>query len=263
MTAPFTDPRHDVSDSSVPDGFRVYQIRHERNSKYVLPSEEESEINRLDLQHYAFRNFNAPIDDELEEGIKVLDAGCGTGIWSLAMAQDFPRSTFVGTDITLTSNNPAPPNCTFIITNTLKGLPFEDNTRMGVAFDKKDWPIAIKELIRVTKPRGYIELVKNVMLERGVDYDCSNLVGLLAELEDVQSDYVSFPIGWQGKAGDLARQNCEIFVENMRSVVQPILNYTDEQYDDMALTIHSEWAKYKTWGNVLYAYGRKKANHVS
>lgn len=84
------------------------------------------------------------------------------------MAMAYPASSFFGTDIADVFAFPnAPANCTFQVADTLKGLPFPDNTFDFVfqrfhelCFRKKEWPIVLEELKRVTKPGGWIELSK-------------------------------------------------------------------------------------------------------
>ena len=55
-----------------------------------LPND-DIETNRLNLQHYLIRfvlegYHKSPIQEQLKRGIRVLDAGCGTGVWSIEMA---------------------------------------------------------------------------------------------------------------------------------------------------------------------------------
>ncbi|RUP46418.1 S-adenosyl-L-methionine-dependent methyltransferase, partial [Jimgerdemannia flammicorona] len=114
-------------------------------------------------------NFNAPVEDALSHGIKVLDAGCGAGCWTMNMANDFPNSHFVGVDVAdLFPKDEVKSNCIFVKANTLEGLPFEDDTFdyifqrfMVLAFTPADWAKAISELVRVTKPGGWVELVES------------------------------------------------------------------------------------------------------
>ncbi|RUS23813.1 hypothetical protein BC938DRAFT_474588 [Jimgerdemannia flammicorona] len=80
--------------------------------------------------HVLHGNFNAPVEDLLEEGITVLNVGCGSGIWTLEMARMWPESTFVGIDIAEVFPTPnsddLSSNCSFICANILERLPFED-----------------------------------------------------------------------------------------------------------------------------------------
>lgn len=83
------------------------------------------------------------------------------------MARLYPNSDFTGTDISntfISSILNAPTNCNFQIADTTK-LPFENNTFDYVfqrfqasCFRVDEWPNALRELIRVTKPGGWVEL---------------------------------------------------------------------------------------------------------
>ncbi|RUO96784.1 hypothetical protein BC936DRAFT_141459, partial [Jimgerdemannia flammicorona] len=88
--APVTVMSSTTSVDSVPEGYRTFK----GNARYILPTDQD-EIDRLNFQHYIIRqlqhgNYNAPIEDSLTNGIKVLDAGCGTGRWTIDMAEDYP-----------------------------------------------------------------------------------------------------------------------------------------------------------------------------
>ena len=80
---------------------------------------------------------------------------------------DYPESIFVGIDIVPLFPEDHPPNLTFIKCNILNGLPFPDNTfdfvRQAYVIVYMNWQswkeIVVKELIRVTKPGGYIEIM--------------------------------------------------------------------------------------------------------
>jgi ubiquinone/menaquinone biosynthesis C-methylase UbiE len=135
------------------------------------------EGDRLDLQHHLYKlmlgkNYRAP----LRQPRAILDVACGTGIWGREMAQEFPRAQVIGFDIDRTPMEAAlarlgpggqfPPNFTFMEADALKPFPFEDE-----AFDftharaispfvpSARWLDVVREMIRVTKRGGYIELV--------------------------------------------------------------------------------------------------------
>lgn len=118
------------------------------------------------------------MEDALSDGIKVCDVSCGVGIWTMEMARDFPASTFVGTDlaeyagklevIEYRGREDVPPNCSFLVANTLEGLPFPDDTfdyvfqRLVVlAYKPIEWGRVVTELVRITKPGGWVELIES------------------------------------------------------------------------------------------------------
>ena len=83
------------------------------------------------------------------------------------MALDYPVSVFVGIDIAPLFPETYPPNMAFLKCDILDGLPFPDNTfdfvRQAFVIICMDWQLwkekVVKELIRVTKPGGYIEIM--------------------------------------------------------------------------------------------------------
>ncbi|PSR99123.1 S-adenosyl-L-methionine-dependent methyltransferase [Coniella lustricola] len=105
--------------STIPDALSIQEhgrmFNAYRQGKYLMPNDGE-EQNRLDLQHYVWQtmvhnrlNF-APIRDDS----RVLDIGTGTGIWAIEFAKRYPKSTVVGTDISLIQPTYSlPMNCSF------------------------------------------------------------------------------------------------------------------------------------------------------
>jgi len=85
------------------------------------------------------------------------------------MATTYPKAKFTGVDISpIQPSQVKPDNFTFVQANILDGLPFPDDSfdfvfqRLLVASIPKDkWPFVMKELTRILKPGGYLE-VKNV-----------------------------------------------------------------------------------------------------
>lgn len=93
------------------------------------------------------RNFHAPIEDDLCKGIKVLDAGCGPGTWTLEMAETYRESSFVGVDSSAVfPEKIRPPNVEFAVANLAKNIPFPDNyfdfifeRLLILGFKSEDW----------------------------------------------------------------------------------------------------------------------------
>ncbi|CEJ03075.1 hypothetical protein RMCBS344292_17065 [Rhizopus microsporus] len=148
------------------------EFHKEESSTYWLPKDEEEQM-RLTGQHYAFKslfegNVLPSVTDTLDfqKGINILDVGCGSGVWIMDMVQEYPNCTYHGCDIVnILYKNVDVKQFTFSKGNVIKGLPYEDNTFdfvhmrfLVLALREDEWPMAIKELIRVTKPGGMVQI---------------------------------------------------------------------------------------------------------
>ncbi|KAG1229613.1 hypothetical protein G6F68_006529 [Rhizopus microsporus] len=145
------------------------EYHNDKKSSYWLPKDDEEQM-RLTGQHYAFKNLYRgnvlPSVTEVldfQKGINVLDVGCGSG----DMVQEYPNCTYHGCDIDdITNKNISVKQLTFTKGNVIEGLPYEDNTfdfvhmRFFVAAlrEENEWPTALGEVIRVTKPGGMIQV---------------------------------------------------------------------------------------------------------
>src|SRR5579884_3022095 len=138
----------------------------EPETPYVFPRHPE-EVDRLDLQHFALRetlgaNFLAPV----ESPVRVLDVGTGTGQWGFEVCHRFPGALVVGFDLVRGKPNP-PPGYRHVRGNLLQGLPFRDGSfdfvhqRLLIwGIPVGAWPEVVAELVRVTRPGGWVELVE-------------------------------------------------------------------------------------------------------
>ncbi|KAI8806569.1 S-adenosyl-L-methionine-dependent methyltransferase [Cladochytrium replicatum] len=149
----------------------------ERKSPYVLP-DDVLEGSRLNLQHHLIRemfggpNYSGVTKEQLEKGLKVLDVGCGTGIWLAEMRRDFPHGDYFGVDISSTAwaetfKKLSDDNITLVQGNVLERLPFDDNTfdyvhqqAMVLAVPETQWSHVISELYRVLKPGGVLDIME-------------------------------------------------------------------------------------------------------
>ncbi|KAI1499037.1 S-adenosyl-L-methionine-dependent methyltransferase [Biscogniauxia marginata] len=103
--------------------------------------------------------FLAPIDDNVQ---KVLDVGCGTGIWAIDFADQFPSAEVIGVDISPQQPQWIPPNLKFEIDDVTQPWTYEANS-----FDYihirwlvgaiPDWDFLFKEAYKALKPGGYFE----------------------------------------------------------------------------------------------------------
>ncbi|EON98447.1 putative sam domain protein [Phaeoacremonium minimum UCRPA7] len=75
--------------------------------EYGLPMD-SAELDRIDMCHAKYcaligkKRYLAPILNPQ----RILDLGCGTGIWCIEMAEDFPAAEVIGTDVA-----PTQPEC--------------------------------------------------------------------------------------------------------------------------------------------------------
>ncbi|CAB4380393.1 unnamed protein product [Rhizophagus irregularis] len=150
---------------------RTTDLEVEKELKYYIPNNYE-DIDREHMFHFfqsrIFQNnFSSPIEERLmREECKVLDIGCGPGTWLLDLASKYKKSLFYGLDNnSVYPNEIKPSNLNFIQADMFDGLPFPDNefdfvreSSMSFLVKADQWDFIISEMIRVTKPDGYVEL---------------------------------------------------------------------------------------------------------
>ncbi len=236
---------------------------------YALPKD-SGEIQRLDFQHFLLKyglqgNFLAPI----EHPLSILDVGCGTGRWAMELAQQFPKANVVGVDLVPTEHFTTgfglvkpPDNYRFVKGNAMEGLPFDDNSfdfvhqRLLVAALPRDrWPGVVRELARVTRPGGWVELAEcgtpqdvpsnpypqlwNTWIAfcqtRGIDFTIGHSIGAMLEqagLRQVQQHEVLFPMGkWGGRVGVMSGEDCLAVGKALGAGVVAAGIVSAEQYD--------------------------------
>ncbi|KAF7133882.1 hypothetical protein CNMCM5793_005348 [Aspergillus hiratsukae] len=81
--------------------------------KYMLPNDEE-EQDRLDFLHHALLHVTGRLTyvPHPTDG-RVLDLGCGTGIWAIDFAKKFPDAFVLGVDLSSIQPAEHPVNCNF------------------------------------------------------------------------------------------------------------------------------------------------------
>ncbi|HEV2654173.1 MAG TPA: methyltransferase domain-containing protein [Ktedonobacteraceae bacterium] len=148
------------------------------NNTYVLETESAEEMGRQGhLDHVVTRAMGGPLAHlPLAPDAKILDIACGTGGWVLDAAFERPDSEVAGIDISKVMINYANArarsegrtNASFGVMDVRQPLDFSDNTfdlvngRWLTSFLlRQDWPVLLKECLRITKPGGIIRITES------------------------------------------------------------------------------------------------------
>ncbi|KAK4121430.1 S-adenosyl-L-methionine-dependent methyltransferase [Parathielavia appendiculata] len=145
----------------VEDG-RVYAVYGKE--EYGMPMD-DSELDRIDMCHakyYALLNkkrFLAPIGENPQ---KILDLGCGTGIWSMDIADMYPSADVLGVDIAPTQSEWVPPNCRFELDDIEQDWAWKENSfdfifARDLILAVRNWPRLIDQVYEHLKPGGWVE----------------------------------------------------------------------------------------------------------
>ncbi|CAI2163988.1 17653_t:CDS:2 [Funneliformis geosporum] len=212
------------------------------------------------LGRYLFQSIhNSPVEEILTyENCKVLDVGCGAGVWLLESATNYQSSHFLGIDI-----------CTVFPSevNVLNGLPFEDNSfdyvhqgNMVEVYTIDQWNFIISELIRVCKPGGYIEFTEPELAPKTGPilkrfYDAlielsesrnvrirmyKNLIKILNStqmVQNIESKVAIVPLGTK-KGGNVGQTYLEVhdgfFLNDpMPEIMSKVMNMSREEYIEL------------------------------
>lgn len=151
------------------------------------------EAARLKLEHHLFKlawrkNYLAPV----QAAERIFDVACGSGIWGHEILQEWPQAQVINLDnddvlfkkyliellrekkirpeqcgVFQADGNPLPPEPQFLFVkaDARKTLPFDDSTfdfthaRSPEFLSEEQWPWFVRELARVTRQPGWVEIV--------------------------------------------------------------------------------------------------------
>ncbi|KAJ3116445.1 hypothetical protein HK100_001068 [Physocladia obscura] len=269
------------------------------NSDYMLPND-AVEQDRLEMQHYVYRaafegDIVCPTVKQLVQspGYKILDVGCAKGFWLKCVKKENPLAECHGVDISQTLVDQSSPETDGIFLqfgNVLETLPYEDNTfdfthqRFLVAgMPREKYPDALRELIRVTKPGGWIELVEaDVVIynagpysqtlttalfdgfhRRGLDtYAAVNLPFYVKQVadnvENKEDKVLHLSIGWGSKMGILFGADCKAGVLGMEDWMHKSMKLSRDEYRQLCQGCYSEWPEHKSFSQVRALYFQVK-----
>lgn len=257
--------------------------------RYLFPKH-PSETARLDLQHWALRehlgtNLLAPAVGPSS----VLDVGCGTGLWAADLGVQFPRATVIGLDLDPSKGSRSSTQG-FVRANMLRGLPFVDGSfelvheRLLVAAVPVDaWLAFAAELVRVTRPGGWVEMVEPMMTfdragpamsrlselmlrmaaARGLD-TASTVFRILdgylhqAGLESVERRTFSVPMGgWGGRVGSLMLSDARAAGQRITELAQIHLGLAQDEGHALVEAALAECDENEISWTFAIAFGQK------
>jgi SAM-dependent methyltransferase len=259
---------------------------------YILPHHaiEPAEIDRLDIQHYALQehlcaNYLAP----LEQPARILDVGCGTGLWAYELCAEFPDARVVGLDLEV-SKRPWPAAYRFVRANLLQGLPFADDRfdfvhQRFLAFGVpvRSWQVVVQDLVRTTRPGGWVELMEggtevepagaaierlNELAQRlsrtrgldstGIVFRSLDSYLTRAGMAQVERRTVRLPLGeWGGRVGSLMATDGRARMTRMGPAFEAAFGIPEREYRELLTAMQQEWEELHSTYSVVIAVGRK------
>jgi SAM-dependent methyltransferase len=257
---------------------------------YMLPRH-HTEIDRLDIQHYALRaairgNYIAPVS---APG-RILDVGAGTGQWAYDICSEFLDATVVGFDMEPPKPN-RPGNFRLVTGNLLHGLPFGDDTfdfvhqrLMIPAIPVANWRDVMQDLLRVTRPGGFIELVEvgdqmeptgpaskrlrelwnGLAASFGLDSNGAVIGSLDSSLRehgavDVARRDVALPVGdWGDRIGSLMASDMRALFTRLCKTLEARLGLPAHECDELLRRALNECEELRSRAIFTFVYGRKR-----
>ncbi|KAI0162009.1 S-adenosyl-L-methionine-dependent methyltransferase [Xylariaceae sp. FL1272] len=146
---------------------RTYHAVH-GSADHWTPND-DAHLESMDCVHHCLqllldnKLYLAPV--ATEGPIKVLDVGCGTGIWAIDFADINPEAEVIGTDVSPSQPDWVPPNLKFEIEDCTQPWTYPPNNfdfiHLRYLFGSiADWDALYAEAYKATKPGGWVQAVE-------------------------------------------------------------------------------------------------------
>ncbi len=265
------------------------QRRYLPGADYLLPKDEDERA-RLEFQHHALsltlgNHYLAPLPPVVRS---IVDVGAGTGIWPIEMARLFPDSLVLGLDVDTALFHPTPPeHCLLRQGDILCGLPLPDQFAefvhqrfLVLAIPDTRWPGVVRELVRVTRVGGWLELVETdarvqnggaateqmmawvdlVRQARGIMGEPVKRLGDLLRREgvrDIETQSIPLKVGpWGGRAGTMMERDILAAIQALKApcCTQGV---AASAFDACLQNMAAEWKQGQASCTIYVAYGKR------
>lgn len=210
---------------------------------------------------------------------KVLDVGCGTGLWCIDLADQVPNATVEGFDISPIQPGWVPPNTQFYVDDC--NTDWQDKAKYDLVHTRaltlavKEWSRFFRQAYDALLPGGYIECQEYLVpfncknpgsdfqpgfvqwseyLREGVakmGYDLAataNFESMLKEagFEDVTVKYQDWPVGTWAKGennkrlGTMTAENFKDGIRNSVKMFNGLLKWSEEEFQVFAAKAANE-----------------------
>ncbi|XPS73865.1 hypothetical protein M3J07_005988 [Ascochyta lentis] len=168
----YGDSDHLSDTTSIPS--TIWRHRYENGRRYHKFREgeywgpnDEVQNDQLDIAHHMFlilldnKLHLAPIQNPQ----RILDLGCGTGIWCMDMADEHPGAEIIGVDLSPIQPSFTPPNCKFEIDDVTSPWTYPENhfdliNIRSLYGSIASWPALYTQAFHHLQPGGYLHDVE-------------------------------------------------------------------------------------------------------
>ncbi|CAB4425692.1 unnamed protein product [Rhizophagus irregularis] len=266
-----------------------------KEEEYRFPIPDDVDIPFSQMLHYVHRfiwqgNFSSPVEERLKSSssrARVLNVKCGEGAWLKDNAKLYQTADFFGCDITATLQYDVSPS--FLKADILDGLRYYDKNTFDFIYlqfglyTENEWrDKVIKELVRLCKPGGWIEILdcenqfyneRDTTSRLGQAYrlylDSKQINPLVSSLFEeflsntnqiikIHKEEKECILGVKGgRVGKYLLQNIVTTWKNSKVLISESMGITQDQYDKLIQQFINEINKSKTSIKFVRVYGQK------
>ncbi|WWC91465.1 uncharacterized protein L201_006411 [Kwoniella dendrophila CBS 6074] len=180
------NPTQAIANISVISGVKEHKdgrLYNASQEEYALPADQE-EIRRLNSQHRAIvMSFNGHIPEDIKEDLskkekpRILDVGCGTGIWAIEVGEQLPNSEVVGIDLVSIHSEHHPLNVKFQRMDILEDFPKDWQGTFDLIHIRylvvgvPNFDLLLPKIGKLLRPNGYLVSIEPDLVFKAEGYD--------------------------------------------------------------------------------------------